>query len=180
MSDESVEHGGDAPRPRMENGQTIMSHPGLSCPSCPARFFGGERYLSHVQDKHPGTPFNHSAEDDEHRIDYYHWATRQHPHWFILSDKKSGKMLSNLALDEEGKVSAVETHPEHRRQGLAKKLWDYAGSLGHMGIPTPKHSTMRTKEGEDWAKGVGGEVPPRGGRLLSARQMQGMIDFSRQ
>ena len=45
---------------------------------------------------------------------------------------------------------------------------------------TVMSSTTRTKEGEEWAKSVGGEVPPRGGRLLSARQMQGMIDFSRQ
>ena len=174
------EHGGDLPTTRMENGQTVTSYPGFRCTHCPAAFRDAGRRNAHMQERHKGQPFDHSVEDDKHQIDYYHWATRQHPHWFILSDKKSGKMLSNLALDEEGKVSAVETHPDYQRQGLAKKLWDYAGSLGHMGVPTPQHSTMRTKEGEDWAKKVGGEVPPRTGRLLSARQMNMMIDFNRQ
>jgi len=47
-----------------------------------------------------------------------------------------------------------------------------------MGIPEPQHSSMRTRAGEAWAKKIGGELPQRG-RLLSARQMQGMIDFGR-
>lgn len=177
MSDESVAHGGDAPIPRMENGRTLMRFPGLACPHCPARFFG-DRYVEHVQTKHPGQPYSHSAEDEEHRIDYHHYFTRQHPHFFILSDKKSGKMLANMNLDAEGKVQGVETHPDYRRQGLATKLWNYAKERSDMGIPEPKHSSARTKEGEEWAKKVGGELPKRG-RLLSARQMQGMIDFSR-
>ena len=173
------EHGGDLPITKMENGQTSTKYPGLSCPHCPAAFFGGETYSKHVEAQHQDKPRNHSVEDDVHRIDYYHYATPQHPHWFILSDKESGKMLSNMNLNREGEVSAVETHPKYRKQGLAKKLWDYAGTLGHMGIPAPKHSSGRTQAGEAWAKKIGGELPARG-RLLSARQMNMMIDFSRQ
>lgn len=173
------EHGGDLPTTRMENGGTVTSYPGHRCPHCPASFFKPDKQIAHTQEAHPGKPYNHSAEDDKHRIDYYHYFTRQHPHFFILSDKKSGKMLSNLNLDEEGKVQGVETHPDYRRQGLARKLWDYAKSQSEMGIPEPKHSATRTKEGEEWAKKIGGELPKRG-RLLSARQMQGMIDFERQ
>jgi GNAT superfamily N-acetyltransferase len=174
------EHGGDLPITKMENGQTVTNYPGLGCQHCRASFFKPESQRAHLREKHPGQPYNHSAEDDTHRIDYYHYATPQHPHWFILSDKKSDKMLSNMSMNHEGEVSAVETHPKHQRQGLATKLWNYAGSLGHMGVPAPKHSTMRTAEGEQWAKKVGGEVPERKGRLLSARQMNLMIDFSRE
>ena len=173
------EHGGDLPTTRMENGQTITSYPGHGCPHCPASFFKGETQQKHMIDAHPGQPYNHSAEDDKHRIDYYHYFTRQHPHFFVLSDKESGKMLSNMNLDEKGVVQGVETHPDYRRQGLATKLWNYAKSQSAMGIPEPQHSRTRTKEGEEWAKKIGGELPPRG-RLLSARQMQGMIDFERQ
>ena len=84
-----------------------------------------------------------------------------------------------MVLDEKGKVQAVETHPQYRRQGLAKKLWGIAQENTAQGAPAPSHSSTRTRAGEAWAKKVGGEVPPRG-RLLSARQMQGMIDFKRQ
>lgn len=146
------EHGGDLPITKMENGQTSTKYPGLRCPHCPAAFFKNANYFSHVEGQHPNKPHSHVAEDDVHQIDYHYYATPQHPHWFILSDKKSGKMLSNMNLSEEGEVRGVETHPKYRRQGLATKLWDYASSLGHMGIPAPKHSTMRTKEGEEWAR----------------------------
>lgn len=172
------EHGGDLPTTTMENGQTSTRYPGRACPHCPARFFDAHRQMSHVQETHPGQPYSHSVTDDKHRIDYYHWFTPQHPHFFILSDKESGKMLSNLTLDEKGKVSGVETHPKYQRQGLATKLWNYAKERSDMGIPEPQHSSMRTRAGEAWAKKIGGELPQRG-RLLSARQMQGMIDFGR-
>lgn len=173
------EHGGDLPTTRMENGGTVTSYPGYRCPHCPASFFKPEKQMSHTQETHPGQPYNHSVEDDKHRIDYFHWFTPQHPHFFVMTDKESNKIVSNLTLDEKGKVSGVETHPEFRRQGLATKLWNYAKERSDMGIPEPKHSTMRTKEGEEWAKKIGGDLPKRG-RLLSARQMQGMIDFGTQ
>lgn len=173
------EHGGDLPTTRMENGQTLTSFPGLRCSHCPAAFYKTESKFAHEKEKHPGQPYSHSAEDETHRIDYYHYLNKQTPHFFVLHDKKSGKIVSNLTLDEEGKVQGVETHPEFRRQGLATKLWDYAKSRSDIGIPEPKHSSMRTREGEAWAKKIGGDLPKRG-RLLSARQMQGMIDFERQ
>jgi GNAT superfamily N-acetyltransferase len=132
-----------------------------------------------MKERHPNQPRATSWEDDNHRVDYIPNLTRQHPHMYLLSDKQSGKYLSNMALDEKGKVQAVETHPQYRRQGLAKKLWGIAQENTAQGAPAPQHSSTRTRAGEAWAKKVGGEVPPRG-RLLSARQMQGMIDFKRQ
>lgn len=173
------EHGGDLPTTKMENGRTVTSYPAANCPHCPAAFYKVEKQMAHTQEKHPGQPYSHAVQDDQHRIDYYHYFTPQHPHFFVLSDKETRQPLSNLTLDEKGKVSGVETHPKYRRQGLAKKLWDYAGSRSDIGIPAPQHSTMRTKEGEAWAHKVGGEVPKRVGNLLSARQMRGMLDFGR-
>lgn len=171
------EHGGDLPTTTMENGRTVTSYPAANCPHCPAAFFKAEKQMAHTQEKHPGQPYSHAVTDDTHRIDYLHWLTPQHPHFFVLSDKETGQRLSNMTLDENGRVSGIETHPKYRRQGLARKLWDYAKSRSDMGIPEPQHSAMRTKAGEEWAKRVGGEVPKRSGELLSSRQMRGMIDF---
>ena len=89
-------------------------------------------------------------------------------------------MLSNLTIGREGHVSGVETHPKHQREGLATKLWNIAKHHSETtpGVPTPKHSTSRTRKGDAWAKKVGGDVPPvKRESLLSARQMQGMLRF---
>ena len=172
----SEEYGGDAPRKK----GSMTEYPALGCPHCPATFFNKDSHIQHVKEQHPKQPRAFALEDDQHRIEYHPYLTRQHPHLYVLSDKQSGKYLSNMVLNEHGEVSAVETHPEHRRQGLAKKLWQVAQENTESGAPAPRHSRMRTAAGEKWAKGVGGEVPPRAGKLLSQRQMQGMIDFSRQ
>lgn len=174
------EFGGDLPIESVKDGMKSRKFPGNSCTHCPARFFKTEHLYSHQKQAHPGKPYSHAAEDDKHRIEYYHYATPAHPHWFVLSDKQSGKYLSNMNLNEKGEVEAIETHPKYRKQGLATKLWDYAKSTTDIGVPEPKHSRLRTKSGEEWAKKVGGEVPPRSGRLLSQRQMRFMIDFDRQ
>ena len=172
----SAEHGGDAP---IESGNSTK-YPGLGCAHCPASFFNGTNQAAHMKERHPDKPRATAWEDEHHRVEYIPNLTRQHPHLYTLSEKQSGKFLSNMVLDEGGKVQAVETHPKYRRQGLAKKLWGIAQENTAQGAPAPSHSAMRTRSGEAWAKKVGGEVPPRSGQLLSARQMQGMIDFKRQ
>jgi GNAT superfamily N-acetyltransferase len=170
------EHGGELPR---KNGN-VTNYPGLGCQHCPASFFSGEKQSAHMKEKHPDKPRAAAWEDDTHRIEYIPGLTRQHPHLYTISDKQSGKYLSNMVLGHGGEVEAVETHPKFRRQGLATKLWETAQANTENGAPAPVHSSTRTRSGEAWAKKVGGEVPPRGGHLLSARQMRGMIDFSRQ
>lgn len=170
----SEQYGGDAPIKKGDR----TSYPGVGCHHCPAAFFNHENQIKHIQEQHPNKPFARSMVTDSHRIDYFPNFTNAHPHMYVLSDKQSGKMLSNMALDEKGKVMAVETHPKHRRQGLASTLWRAAQHNTEIGAPAPQHSPTRTRAGEAWAKKVGGEVPPRrSGQLLSARQMQGMLRF---
>ena len=173
----SDEHGGDLPR---EGGNTTH-YPGLGCPHCPASFFKNDRHAAHMLTAHPDKPHSAAWQSGEHKIEYHPNLTRQHPHFYLMSEAQTGKPVSNMALDHEGKVLAVETDPKKRRQGLATKLWNEAQqhSKDMPGVPEPKHSRTRTRSGEAWAKKVGGEVPPRTGELLSARQMQGMIDFKR-
>ena len=170
------EHGGDLP---IEVDAHTTRYPGLGCPHCPAAFHNTANQVNHMVQTHPDKPRAFALEDEKHRIEYHPHLTRQHPHLYVLSDKQSGKYLSNMVLDDEGKVSAVETHPKYRKQGLATKLWQVAQENAKSGAPEPKHSSTRTAAGEKWAKKVGGELPPRN-KLLSARQMQGMIDFKNQ
>lgn len=126
------------------------------------------------------TPKPASWISGDHRIDYHPWFHNQAPHFYVLSHKDTGQMLSNLTIGREGHVSGVETHPKHQREGLATKLWNIAKHHSETtpGVPTPKHSTSRTRKGDAWAKKVGGDVPPvKRESLLSARQMQGMLRF---
>lgn len=170
-------HGGDLPR---EDGNTTH-YPGLGCNHCPASFFSEQRHNTHMKTAHADKPMAVAWKSGEHKIEYHPNLTRQHPHFYLMSDAETGKPVSNMALSHEGKVLAVETDPKKRRQGLATKLWTEAQKHSEEvpGVPQPKHSSMRTRSGEAWAKKVGGELPPRSGALLSARQMQGMIDFKR-
>ena len=179
MNEESIKHGGDAPYKK----GTSTVYPGLGCSHCPATFFKPESHDAHMKSAHPDKPVAESWDSSEHhRVDYIPNLTRQHPHFYLLSDKQTGKYISNMVVGHEGKVEGLETHPKFRRQGHAKELWNAAQEHAETtaGVPTPKHSTLRTRAGEAWAKSVGGEVPERTQGLLSARQMRGMIDFKTQ
>ena len=173
------EHGGDVP---VVSGNSTR-YPALGCSHCPAAFFREDRHAAHMAEKHQDKPAPESWESSEgHQVDYIPNLTRQHPHMYLLSDKQSGKYISNMVVGHEGEVLGLETHPKMRRQGLASELWHAAQqhAEGTPGVPMPQHSRLRTRAGEAWAKKVGGVVPERSGQLLSARQMRGMIDFKRQ
>jgi GNAT superfamily N-acetyltransferase len=59
-------------------------------------------------------------------------------------------------------VTGVDVLPEHQRKGLATAMWNKAIELkkSDKNIPTIKHSTDRTEDGNDWAKKVGRYYPP--------------------
>jgi GNAT superfamily N-acetyltransferase len=59
-------------------------------------------------------------------------------------------------------VHSVDVLPEHQRKGLATAMWNKAIELkkSNKNIPTIKHSTERTEDGNDWAKKVGRYYPP--------------------
>jgi GNAT superfamily N-acetyltransferase len=177
MSAPTDKYGGDIPR----NEGSTTHYPALGCHACPASFFSNERHAAHIRSAHPDSSPPASWESGDHRVEYHPNLTPAHPHLYLLSDKQSGKYLSNMVLNREGRVDAVETHPKFRRQGLATKLWSEAQQHAEdfPAVPAPQHSTSRTRAGDSWAKKVGGDVPPVS-RFLSARQMRGMIDFKRQ
>lgn len=174
------EHGGHK---SYEEGNTTHM-PGLGCSHCPAAFFDQNSHQNHMIERHSDKPRAEVWQSSpEHAVEYHPNLTRQHPNLYILKDIKTNRYLSNMVTDHDGEVSAVETDPKQRRQGHATELWHAAIQHAETtpGVPTPQHSRSRTRAGDAWAKKVGGEVPPvPRERLLSARQMRGMIDFSRQ
>ena len=88
--------------------------------------------------------------------------------WHDPSDTQVGQLHQHT----DGEVSSVEVHPQHRRQGVATKMWSMVEGLSKQvpGIPAPKHSTARTASGDKFAKSIGGELPKRS--PVSASQFQ--------
>lgn len=113
----------------------------------------------------------------DHKVEYYPWFTGAHPHFYVLKHKDTGQLLSNMTLGHTGEVLGLETHPKHRGQGLATKLWSIANQNSANAGVTPKHSDLMTEEGEKWARKVGGELPERIARSRET-SMRGMLDFS--
>ncbi len=62
-----------------------------------------------------------------------------------------------------GEILGISTEPEHRRRGLATRMWHEAHRVAGetRGVVEPKHSVDRTESGEAWARSLGGRLPKR-------------------
>lgn len=68
-----------------------------------------------------------------------------------------GTNIAGLTLDpKDHEITLVWTARAHRRQGIARALFEHAKRQGF----DPQHSPHRTRAGDAWAHAVGGEVPP--------------------
>jgi GNAT superfamily N-acetyltransferase len=171
------EHGGHKPYKNPEGSTSI---PGLGCSHCQAAFYTNEGLSTHMDDRHSDKPKATATVDGEHRMEHYPYLMPHSPHLYALFDHKTNQGLASMSLDHDGTVNALEVHPDYRRQGLATKLWSMATehaktSKAERGwdIPEPKHSTMRTPEGDAWARSTGAAGVPIHG-MISSRQMQGI------
>ncbi len=59
-----------------------------------------------------------------------------------------GNQVGNLRLGQDGVVSMIHVHDDHRRKGVGSAMWDHAKYLGL----NPQHSGTQTEEGEAWAQ----------------------------
>lgn len=59
--------------------------------------------------------------------------------------------------DEAGNREIWDINVTFRRKGIGTGLMRYAQAQGL----NPVHSALRTDQGEEWAKSVGGDLPPR-------------------
>jgi GNAT superfamily N-acetyltransferase len=57
-----------------------------------------------------------------------------------------------------GEVTLITVHPDLRRRGIARALWAVAEEVADTeGWHRPVHSTIRTTEGDAWARSMGAE-----------------------
>ena len=90
----------------------------------------------------------------------YSGLTREHPHGSgkpqHLIETKHGRSVLGFALfNPDGELDTVMVKPEHQRQGVATAMWNHAKVVGI----NAHHGRHRTKEGDAWARTVGGHLP---------------------
>lgn len=97
---------------------------------------------------------------------------------FILHEAKTGEhtiyaVPKGSGLDEgnevgwiswvgrdSGRIAHIEVKHEHRRKGLATALYNQASHISmEIGLKPPRHHEVRTKDGDIWARAVGGDLP---------------------
>lgn len=62
--------------------------------------------------------------------------------------------------DSTGEIDHILVNWDSRRKGIATMLWNRAHELAaERGITAPRHSARRSREGNAWAKSVGGDLP---------------------
>jgi ribosomal protein S18 acetylase RimI-like enzyme len=67
----------------------------------------------------------------------------------------NGDVVGRLKLETDGTCYGIWVKPEHRRQGIATQMWQYAQTNGH----NPQHSAERTADGEQWANSFNIPLP---------------------
>lgn len=61
---------------------------------------------------------------------------------------------------DDGEIQKVFVGRPYRRQGLGTHLWELAVEHAQKhDLVEPEHSSRRSKEGDDWAKSIGGHIP---------------------
>jgi len=90
----------------------------------------------------------------------YRGMTADHPrgngtpmHHFVA--EKDGKEVGYTLFEEGGKLDTIDVSEGHQRQGIGTAMWNAAKN--HFG--SVSHADVRTPEGDEWAKAVGGYRP---------------------
>jgi len=78
-------------------------------------------------------------------------SAQEHGGPWTIEAHKGNKRVGYL--EGKGEVKDVWVHPDHRRQGIASAMYRKARQLGMT------HSTIRTDEGEAWAKSTNDYEP---------------------
>jgi hypothetical protein len=81
------------------------------------------------------------------------WGTRLYAY-------RGQKPVAVLWWAGSGTVRRVLVSARFRRNGIATELWRRAHKLANLGVVSrPRHSVIRSFEGDAWARAVGGHVP---------------------
>jgi hypothetical protein len=115
-------------------------------------------------DEHLGVQFSHEEHDWSvhgesrplHRIS----AFVEYP-WEGV-DKVTRVEVGSMLWNARG-IRSIDVMPERKRQGIATGMWNEGHRLASevQRIPKPTHSSIRTAQGDKWARAVGGRLPRR-------------------
>lgn len=90
-----------------------------------------------------------------HRLDAFHKPTEE------ATGGRAGHAGHLLWHHKTGEIGSIEVEKEHRRKGLATEMLGQARQIASTtrGVPAPRHSPERTREGEAWARSTGDRLP---------------------
>jgi ribosomal protein S18 acetylase RimI-like enzyme len=104
------------------------------------------------------------------QLQYTRWKNVPYSeHNISVVKAESGGAVARMVWDSEGKMGNVHVDSNLRRKGIATKMWQFAQSLSQQDptIAPIRHSDVRTKAGDSWARKVGGDLPPlKDGKLV--------------
>lgn len=94
-----------------------------------------------------------------------------HEVWAYRGGEKVGQLSWHHNpgnFNEAGEIDHVGVHEDHQRTGVASGMWAAARAYSDLSagsIPAPKHSLIRTDDGDKWAQSVSPRrsVPGSGG-----------------
>jgi GNAT superfamily N-acetyltransferase len=109
-----------------------------------------------------GVTFQYAGKGPMHGFEDFAPGTGPWAH--VFTAHKDGKQVGKLQLQRGGTIDIVEVDPEHQRQGIATGLYKFAVSHAEKSdgqeTPYPQQSSIRSKEGDAWAKSLGVTLPP--------------------
>ena len=85
------------------------------------------------------------------------------PKAHLFTARKDGQQVGMLKLQRGGTIDMIEVHPDYQRQGIATGLYNFAKQESDRTggeLPYPKQSSIRSPEGDAWAKSTGDYLPP--------------------
>ncbi len=103
--------------------------------------------------------FRLGQSDHVYNLQYsYHPHRSTSKHEIVAFTSQDAPVIGHLTWGgDDGSIQEIHVDPEHRRQGLATRMYAMAQQMStkHEAIPAPIQSqTVRTPAGEEWAKSL--------------------------
>jgi GNAT superfamily N-acetyltransferase len=102
-------------------------------------------YSENIQFDWDSLKFKHTEDEDSNRLDFYN---------------NNGAVGYIEWSKSNGEVDKIYVGEPYRRKGVATYIWQTAEEWANQnGQPEPQHSSRRSKEGDEFARSIGGYIP---------------------
>lgn len=95
----------------------------------------------------PQFRFTYKNDPDEYTLDN---------HTLLMHKGTSPEIIGSMSWANHGALQEIQVDPQHRRRGLATRMWTHAQELSQKdpNIPEPEPSNFRTPDGDAWAQAI--------------------------